>query len=261
MCVKIISLRINLILSVYVLLLTLSSTSAATAGRQVLHGHVSASSVKHWEFVGALPDTAILNLQIGLALRNEVTLDSLMQGIYDPTSPTYHRYLTPEQFTEMFGPTEQDYQTVIDFMQARGLRVIGTYPNRVVIDVSSSVANIEKTFHVNMGIYRDPSKPRTFYAPDVVATIDSLDVSVLDVIGIDDYAPPRPIDLKKPKSGEKPETNGSGPGGLFIGNDYRAAYAPGVSLDGTGQIVGLLSLVHTGQTTLQHMRARQGCRM
>ncbi|MFZ1081628.1 MAG: S53 family peptidase, partial [Candidatus Kryptoniota bacterium] len=228
-----------------------------------MHGHVSASSVKHWEFVGALPDTAILNLQIGLALRNEVTLDSLMQGIYDPTSPTYHRYLTPEQFTEMFGPTEQDYQTVIDFMQARGLRVIGTYPNRVVIDVSSSVANIEKTFHVNMGIYRDPSKPRTFYAPDVVATIDSLDVSVLDVIGIDDYAPPRPIDLKKPKSGEKPETNGSGPGGLFIGNDYRAAYAPGVSLDGTGQIVGLFEFgpywtndvtTYEGQAGLPHVK-------
>ena len=35
---------------------------------------------------------------------------------------------------------------------------------------------------------------------------------------------------------------GSGPRGNFIGKDFRAAYAPGVSLDGSGQAIGLFEL-------------------
>ncbi len=33
---------------------------------------------------------------------------------------------------------------------------------------------------------------------------------------------------------------GSGPSGTYMGNDFRAAYAPGVTLTGTGQTIGLL---------------------
>ena len=33
---------------------------------------------------------------------------------------------------------------------------------------------------------------------------------------------------------------GSGPGGYFIGTDFRNAYVPGTTLDGTGQMVGLV---------------------
>jgi subtilase family serine protease len=39
-----------------------------------------------------------------------------------------------------------------------------------------------------------------------------------------------------------PLTTGSGPAGLFLGNDFRTAYAPGVALNGTGQTVGLFEL-------------------
>ena len=87
-----------------------------------------------------------LNLAIGLPLRNEQALDDLLQQIYDPASPNFRHYLTPEQFTEQFGPTEQDYQAVIDFAKANGLTVTGTHPNRVVLDVSGSVADIERVF-------------------------------------------------------------------------------------------------------------------
>lgn len=107
------------------------------------------------------------------------------------------------------------------------------------MDVSGSAEEIEKIFHVIINLYQYSPDHRIFYAPNAAATIDSLDVPISDVIGLDDFAPPRPIDLKKPKPGEKPETTGSGPGGLFIGRDYRAAYADGVSLDGSGQVVGL----------------------
>ncbi len=229
----------GIIALVCVYILAFSVPRAVGGRKQTLHGYVLASVISRAQAIGPLPDTTLLNLQIGLSLRNQAGLDNLLREIYDPASPDYRNYLTPDRFTEMFGPTQKDYQAVIDFMHVHGFDVTGTYANRLVVDVRGSAAIIDSTFHVTIYFYRDASKDHTFYAPDVSATIDGLDVPLLDVIGLDDFAPPRPIDLREPRPGEKAETTGSGPGGLFIGNDYRAAYASGVSLKGTGQIVGL----------------------
>ena len=112
--------------------------------------------------MGRFPGTNRLNLAIGLPLRNEEALDNLLQQIYDPASPNFRQYLTPEQFTEMFGPTEQDYQAVIDFAKTNGLTVTGMSANRVLLDVSGSVADIEKAFQVTMRTYQHPKENRMF---------------------------------------------------------------------------------------------------
>src|ERR1039458_2919246 len=69
-----------------------------------------------------LPASNQLDLVIGLPLRNRETLTNLLQQLYDPTSTNYHHYLTPEQFTERFGPTEQDYQALVAFARRSGFR-------------------------------------------------------------------------------------------------------------------------------------------
>ena len=81
-------------------------------------GHVPAI-VKLLQPTGRLSSTNSLNLAIGLPLRNQEALSDLLDQIYNPASPNYRQYLTPEQFTEQFGPTEQDYQAVIAFAQAK----------------------------------------------------------------------------------------------------------------------------------------------
>src|SRR5579862_4697427 len=62
----------------------------------------------HLKPIQAMDRSQHLNLAIGLPLRNREALNQVLRQIYDPTSPDYHHYLTPEQFTEQFGPTEQD---------------------------------------------------------------------------------------------------------------------------------------------------------
>jgi len=219
------------------------AADAQNSGRQFLKGHVPAAVSRfHLQPLGKLSATKRLNLAIGLPLRNQQALNNLLQRIYDPTSPNYHHYLTPEQFTEQFGPTEQDYQAVITFMESKGLRVTYRHPNRVVLDVSGSVADIEKAFRVTLGVYQHPAEARTFYAPDVEPSLD-LTVPILHISGLDNFAIPRPASFKTEPASQmaNPRPNsGSGPGGSYWGNDFRATYAPGVTLDGTGQIVGLL---------------------
>jgi Pro-kumamolisin, activation domain len=155
---------------------------AANPVRQMLHGHVL-EVVAHLQPVGLLPPSQRLNLAIGLPLRNEAVLDLFLQQLYDPSSPNYHHYLTPEQFTEKFGPTDQDYQKVIAFAHANGLTVTATHGNRVLLDVSGSVADVERAFQITMRVYQHPKKNRTFYSPDAEPSVD-LEVPVADISGL-----------------------------------------------------------------------------
>ena len=61
----------------------------------------------------------------------------------------------------------QDYQAVIAFAQANNLTVTYEHSNRVILDVSGTVADIQSAFNVNLLIYQHPTEDRTFYAPDV----------------------------------------------------------------------------------------------
>ena len=190
---------------------------------------------------GNLPDSQRLNLAISLPLRNEQELDALLQQLYDPVSPNYHHYLTPQEFTARFGPTESDYQALMDFAKSNGLTVTVTHPNRLVLDVAGAVSDIARTFHLTLRVYEHPTEARTFYAPDVEPSVE-FGAPILHVSGLDNYSLPHP-NLKVRPAGVAANATpnaGSGPGGTYRGNDFRSAYVPGTSLSGAGQIVGLL---------------------
>jgi subtilase family serine protease len=198
--------------------------------------------------VGHLSNSQRLSLAISLPLRNEAELDDLLQQIYDPQSPNFHKYLRVEEFTDRFGPAESDYETVLSFVKANGLAVIDAHANRMVVDVEGSTANIEKAFHVTLGVYQHPTESRTFYAPDREPSFD-IDVPLLHISGLDNYTLPHAKNIKSSQqsslrlsseaSASAGKTTGSGPYGQFIGSDMRAAYYGSGPLDGAGQSVGL----------------------
>jgi uncharacterized repeat protein (TIGR01451 family) len=224
-------------------LFLLAETPVRAAGSQVLHGHVPAA-VARLQPIGHLNGTNHLKLAIGLPLRDPQGLSRLLQQIYDPTSPNYHHYLTAAQFAERFGPTAADYQTLKAFAFSNHLAVTGTHPNRVLLDVEASVADIEKAFHTSIQVYRHPTEQRDFFAPDTEPSLD-LNLPVLHISGLDNYVLPHPLSHKLPRARGRANPlgggtnnaplNGSGPDGSFLGYDFRNAYTPGVTLTGAGQ--------------------------
>ncbi|HXI83194.1 MAG TPA: LamG-like jellyroll fold domain-containing protein [Verrucomicrobiae bacterium] len=222
-------------------LLLLLPTVALAAETHVLSGTVpKAVTQSNLQPVGRLPGTKQLHLAIGLPLRNQAELDALLQQIGDPTSPSFRHYLTPEQFAERFGPTEKDYDTLVTFATSHGFTVTTRHPNRSLLSVTASVADIEKTLNVKMREYQHPTEARAFYAPDVEPSVPA-GISVLGISGLSDFSRPRPRLQVLPPGQQAPQPNsGSGPGGLYMGNDFRAAYVPDSPLTGTGQTVGLL---------------------
>ena len=64
-----------------------------------------------------------LKLAIHLPLRNQAELTRLLHDLYDPKSPNFHKYLSVPGFTERFGATAGDYNTVVSWAKANGLTV------------------------------------------------------------------------------------------------------------------------------------------
>jgi kumamolisin len=184
-----------------------------------------------------------MRLVLILPLRNQDLLDSLLKEVYDPSSPSYRQFLTVEEFTAKFGPTQEDYNVVINFAEAHGLAVVGTSRNRVNLDVKGSVASIEEAFHLTIGIYQHPTEDRTFYAPDREPTPD-LAVRLWHISGLDNYSIPHPAVMHRDMSVRPNATTGSGPSASFLGSDMRAAYYGG-TLTGSGQTLGLLEYAGT----------------
>jgi subtilase family serine protease len=228
------------------------------AGRQALHRHFS-GAVAALKPSGRLAATNHLRLAIALPWRNSAALSDLLRQLYDPASANYHHYLTPAQFTERFGPTEADYQTVISFAKTNGLKVTGTHPNRLLVDVDGTVADIESVFQVTMRTCQHPTEARLFFAPDGDPTLD-LAVPVLSVNGFSDYAKPRThLTAVPPRHRNAGRASiGSAPGGAYMGNDFRAAYLPGTSLTGAGQIVGLLELYGYSASDIANYESTNG---
>lgn len=204
---------------------TNSSSENMSEGRQQLKGHLT-PTMSAAKVIGRVPSATEIRLSIGLSVTDPLGLATSLKNVADPTSPAYRKYLTPEQFTARFAPSTADYQSVIDWAKANHLSVVLTHPNRQLVDVSGTAADVELAFHVKLeqALRQDGSK---FYRPDREPSLD-LRVPILAVTGLDDFERPK-------------HSGGSSPIGNYISKDLRRAYVPCTGLTGAGQSLGILA--------------------
>jgi subtilase family serine protease len=205
------------------------------------------------KLLGRLPATQIMQLDVVLPVRDQAGLDALLAGLHDPNSPDYRQYLTPAEFTERFGPSQRDYEAVVQYVQGHDLAVVGGSRDGMEVQVKGAVWAIESAFHVNLLTYQHPTENRVFYAPDREPTVD-LPFQLWHISGLDNYSIPHPMYVKKSDyaraHGIDPDsirhaTTGSGPSASFLGSDMRAAYYGGTALNGSGQNLGLFEYLGT----------------
>ena len=206
------------------------------------------------QFVGKLPATQTLSFDIVLPLRDRVGLQNFVQEVQDPASPFYHQFLTPQEVTARFGPSQEDWDTLVAFAKASGFEIISGNREERDLRLTGTVANIEKAFHVTMGTYHDLAEDRTFFAVDREPTVD-LPFQLWHITGLDNDSRPHPLYIKKsdyakahgidPDKVVSHATTGSGPSASFLGSDMRAAYYGGTALTGAGQNIALFEFAGT----------------
>src|SRR6185369_14529167 len=85
--------------------------------------------------------------------RNEAQLDQLLIEQATPGSPNYKRYLTPDEFNQRFGATQDDADKVVSFLNKKGLHVTSVAANRHLIVAEGTAAQMEAAFDVQMNQY------------------------------------------------------------------------------------------------------------
>lgn len=231
----------------------LALTAALAAGfcgpasaAALLTSHVPAPVAGHKVALAGHVDPAThLRMQVVLPMRNMAGLKDLLGALYNPSSPLYRHWLSVAEFTRRFGPTRHDYDAAMTFFRAQGLSVTNTAPNRYLFQVEGSAADVERVLGVRLNLYRHPTQNRDFMAPDREPTL-TLNVPVQHITGLSNFVLPYSKAIRPGTNGRGQRAGtGSGPGGNFIGSDFRVAYygsGAKAKLDGHGQSVGLMEL-------------------
>ena len=105
---------------------------------------------------GAAPDgmqLERLHLVFKRSQAQESALKQLISEMHTPGSPNYHKWITPEQFGEQFGPADQDVAAVGSWLTAHGFQVGKVEPGEQVMEISGSVAQMRGAFHTQIHKY------------------------------------------------------------------------------------------------------------
>ncbi len=230
--------RASTFLFIAIITMLVVSITAQAQPQELMTRHVREAVVNgRAQFLARLPASQFLRFDVVLALRHQPELEDFLEELYDPGSFSSQHYVTVKEFTERFGPSQEDYDAVIRFAKANGLEVMGGSRDAMDVQLKGTVSAVEKAFHIAIGIYQHPTENRTFYAPDREPTVD-LPFQLWHISGLDNYSIPHP--LVRHRDSVRSEVSGSCPGGYYCGSDMRAAYYGGTALTGAGQTLGLL---------------------
>ena len=149
----------------------------------VLQGNVHPLARAQFDRGAAPPDLPMNRMLLVLqrSPQQEASLRKLLDDQQDKASPNYHKWLTPEQFGQLFGPADQDIQTVTSWLQTQGFQVASISRGKTVIEFSGTAAQVQQAFHTAIHSYvvngeqhwansSDPSIP-TALAPVVAGVL------------------------------------------------------------------------------------------
>jgi len=105
---------------------------------------------------GAAPDSMPLDrIQVVLKRSDaqESALKQLINDLHTPGSPSYHKWLTPDQFGKQFGPSDQDIATVESWLQSHGFSITKLNAGKQTLEISGNVAQFRNTFHAQIHKY------------------------------------------------------------------------------------------------------------
>lgn len=186
---------------------------------------------------GRVPDAFAIDhmlLQLQRGPEREAALENFIDQQHNPSSPNFHKWLTPAEFGRMYGPGRQDIEKVTDWLRSNGFTVNTVYPSRMLIDFSGTAGQVSAAFGTE--IHRlsvsgedhiaNMSDPRI---PEALAPV------VAGVVSLHDF---RPRSMRMPAPKYKVEFDLVVPDDLATIYDLKPAFAAGYT--GEGQTIAVI---------------------
>jgi len=77
----------------------------------------------------------------------EAALKALLADQQAKGSTHFHQWLTPEQFGQQFGPSDNDIEKITAWLNARGFQVAGVAKGRTAIEFSGTAGQVQEAFN------------------------------------------------------------------------------------------------------------------
>lgn len=173
------------------------------------------------------------------------TLDRLLAEQQDPSSPNYHQWLTPEQYADRFGLSQNDVTRITAWLKAQGLTVRSVSRGRNSIIVSGTAAQFESMFQTE--IHRYEVDGESHYANATPLKVPGALSGIVTVVrGLHDFRL-KPMNLRQRMHPEYFDSSLQftflAPGDIKTIYNVAPLYSAGI--DGTGQ-----KLAVVGQTDI-----------
>ncbi len=199
---------------------------------------------------------------VTLAFRPSATqqadLNNLLAQQQDPSSPNYHKWLTPAQFADRFGMTQNDINRVQAWLESQGFIVTSVANSRNQISFNGTVAQVEAVFHTEIHNYAVEGEVHFANAtnPSVPAALAGL---VLAVGNLHNFSPkPRAKFRTRPSVGADPHFTDPAGDHFLAPGDFATIYDLPAGFDGTGQTIAVIGQSTVSASDLANFRSAAG---
>jgi hypothetical protein len=96
-----------------------------------------------------LPMTDLI-LVLSRSPEQQAAFEKFVASQYDPASPDFHQWLTPEQVGENFGPSQIDIATISNWLTGHGFTITEVTKNRLSIRFSGTASQVQGAFHTEI---------------------------------------------------------------------------------------------------------------
>ena len=217
-----------------------------SANMAVLAG--SAHPLAKAEFDTGLTDNAKvlqgMTIHFKRSAAQEASLQALLAAQQDPSSASYHKWLTQAQFGQLFGMSAADLAQVSAWLQQEGFTITSVAQSANSINFSGSVASVEKAFQTQIHNYTVNGE--THFANSTQISIPAAFAgTVTSVHGLDDFRlKPKLRVLKSRFTDGVTGVHLLAPGDLGVIYDINPLYSAGDTGKGvTIAIIGQTSIV------------------
>ncbi|MGB9120013.1 MAG: S53 family peptidase, partial [Candidatus Angelobacter sp.] len=228
------------------------------ADRITLHGNVHPLARAEFDRGSANAAMPMNRMVLLLSVRPDAqaSLQQVLADQQDPKSPSYHQWLTPQEFGLRFGPTDQDIADASNWLKKFGFSIDEVGNGRMWINFSGDVQKVERAFQTNIRQYEVSGKMHHANATD--PTIPrALTGLVQGVVSLNDFP-------KHPNStvNQLPPDFTAGNGANFLAPaDFATIYnvnplynaAP--AIDGTGQTIAIVGRTDINLADVQFFRS------
>jgi len=222
---------------------------AQNSGRVTLTGHMHPAAIAANDLGRVDASLTLQHVEIFLkaSTARQADLTSFLAQQQDPNSPNFHKWLTPEQYADRFGASQQDAANVAAWLKGQNMTAIEVARGRNSISFTGNVRQIESAFGTEIHNYRVNGETHFANAnePSVPSNIGGL---VMGIHGLNDFRMKPFVHLK----GALPKANytSGASGNIYIAPDDLATIYDVKPLLNSGINGKGLTIAVAGQTDI-----------